>query len=203
MRVGKSCSVEDVLEPGASGDAVGVEPVALELHHAVVQRRSLLRIELAGGEFAGERVVQLFSGGFEVVDFIEDRLQVELWISSFARLDSRGRLSPHDLLVGLRQLLYELADVAGVVGEVEGEEIGVGEAECRDPPELRHQCVIAVAGIAEAVHPEEVIVAGVINAVVSLEAEAEHRDTNEVQENSVVAAATYSSIGKAVVDDAG
>ena len=50
MGISKSCAVEDVLEPGASGDAVGVEPVALELHHAVVQSRCLLGIDLAGGE---------------------------------------------------------------------------------------------------------------------------------------------------------
>ena len=48
MRVGESGSVEDVLEPGATGDAIGVEPVALDLHHAVVEGRGELRVQFAG-----------------------------------------------------------------------------------------------------------------------------------------------------------
>jgi len=51
--VGESGAVEDVFEPGAARDAVGVEPVAFELHHAVVQGGGELGIDGAGGEFCG------------------------------------------------------------------------------------------------------------------------------------------------------
>jgi len=35
--VGEAGAVEDVFKPGAAGDAVGVKPVALDLHHAAVE----------------------------------------------------------------------------------------------------------------------------------------------------------------------
>ena len=50
VRVGEAGAVENVFEPGASGNAVGVEPVALDLHHAVVQLQRNLGIRRAGRE---------------------------------------------------------------------------------------------------------------------------------------------------------
>ena len=54
MCVSESGAVEDVFEPWTSGDAIGVEPVAFDLHHAVIQGGGELGIEGAGGEFLFE-----------------------------------------------------------------------------------------------------------------------------------------------------
>ncbi len=51
--ISEAGAVEDVFEPGAAGDAVGIEPVALDLHHAVVQGEGEFGIDLARCEFAG------------------------------------------------------------------------------------------------------------------------------------------------------
>ena len=48
MRVGEAGAVEDVFESGTAGDAVGIEPVALDLHHTVIERLGEFGIDLAG-----------------------------------------------------------------------------------------------------------------------------------------------------------
>ncbi len=64
--------------------------------------------------------------------------------------------------------------LSGVGCEVEGQQVGVGQAQGRDSPELSHQGVVLVAGIAEVVHPVEVVVGGVVDAVVAVEAQTDH-----------------------------
>lgn len=75
--VGVAGAVEDVLEPGAPGDAVGVKPVALELHHAVVEGRGKLRVDGTGGEFAGDGLIEFRSGGFEGVNGLRYFAEIE------------------------------------------------------------------------------------------------------------------------------
>ena len=80
-------------------------------------------IDDACGEFAGEGIVQFFSGGFEVVDgFVDvaeiqgsdavpDALDVELRfrLGSFAPASPPLRMTS---LIIFRQVIHELADVA-------------------------------------------------------------------------------------------
>src|SRR5208282_4146553 len=47
VSVSKSRAVENVLEPGTAGNALRIEPVALDLHHAVIQSESEFRIDRA------------------------------------------------------------------------------------------------------------------------------------------------------------
>src|SRR6266567_9249863 len=90
-------------------------------------------IDGAQGEPAAQRFIQTMAGCFERSDGIEDWLEVQGWLSSFARPDGRGRPSPHGhcrgrrsphLLVfglALHQLTDELSDIRGIAGEVEWE----------------------------------------------------------------------------------
>ncbi len=64
------------------------------------------------------------------------------------------------------------------------------------PHSWRHQSVIAVAGIAEVVHPEEIVVGGVVHAVRSVELQAEDGHAYEVQEDGVVGAAADAGVGQ-------
>src|SRR5215470_15650945 len=68
VRIGVTRAIKNVLEPRASGDAVRVEPVALDLHQALVESGGESPVEGGGREFSGDSVVQLLSGGCEVVD---------------------------------------------------------------------------------------------------------------------------------------
>ena len=63
--------------------------------------------------------------------------------------------------------------------------------------------MVFVAGVAEVVHPEEVVVGGVVDAVVAVESQAEDGHADEVQEYGVIAAAADAGVGESVVDDAG
>ncbi len=119
----------------------------------------------------------------------------------FASRTSDSAQDDKHVLAG--EFIYELADVAGVAGEVEGEQVGVREAQGRHAPELAHQRVVFVAGIAEVVHPVEIVVGGVVDAVVSVEPEAEDGHADEVEEDGMVGAAADAGVGEAVVDDAG
>ena len=61
-----------------------------------------------------------------------------------------------------------------------GSRSALARRECGDAPQLAHQRVIFVAGVAEVVHPVKVVVAGVVDAVVAVESQADHRHTDEV-----------------------
>jgi hypothetical protein len=52
------------------------------------------------------------------------------------------------------------------------------------------------------VHPEKVVVGGVVDAVVSFESEAEDGHANEVEEDGVVGTAANAGIGEAFAGDA-
>ncbi len=56
MCIGETRAVEDVLEPWPAGDSVGIEPVALDLHHSVVDRVREFGIKLAGGQRSCDRI---------------------------------------------------------------------------------------------------------------------------------------------------
>ena len=94
------------------------------------------------------------------------------------------------------EFIHEMADVARIGGEIEGEQVGVGEAKRGHSPELRHQRVVAVAGVAEVVHPVEVVVGGVVDAVVAFESETEDGHADEVEEDGVVGAAADAGVGE-------
>ena len=124
-------------------------------------------------------------------------------LSSFARLDSRGRLSPHHFFVCFGEITDELTDIARIFSKVEGEEIGVREAQRCHSPELRHERVVSVSGVAEVVHPEEVVVGRVVDAVIAFESQAENGDADEVQEYGVIRSAADAGVGESVIKDAG
>ena len=49
MGIGEAGAVNHVLEPGAAGDAVGIQPVPLHFHLAVIHRFGQDRIDGARG----------------------------------------------------------------------------------------------------------------------------------------------------------
>ena len=90
----------------------------------------------------------------------------------------------------------KLADIARVAGEVEREQVGVRQAQRQHSPQLRHQRVIAIAGIAEVVHPVEVVVHRVVDAVVAVEAELDDGQPTKFEKDGVVGAAADAGVGR-------
>ncbi len=56
--------------------------------------------------------------------------------------------------------------------------------------------MIAVAGIAEVIHPEKIVVGRMVDAVRTFEAQSENGHADEVEKNSVVRAAADAGIGQ-------
>src|ERR1700674_2728384 len=100
----------------------------------------------------------MLSGCLELVDTLKYGLEIQL---------------AHVLAFG--KVIDELADVGGIACEVEWQQFGIGQAQRGHSPQLRHQSVIAVAGIAEVVHPEKVVISRVVDAIGSVELQAEDR----------------------------
>ena len=99
------------------------------------------------------------------------------------------------------KVIDEVADVGGVARKVERQQVGIGQAQRGHSPQLRHQSVIAVAGIAEVVHAEKVVIGGVVDAIRSVELQAEDRHAHKVKEHGVVGATPDAGIGKIRVCD--
>src|SRR5215470_7037897 len=101
------------------------------------------------------------------------------------------------------KIIYELADVGGVRGEIEGQKISIRQAECGYPPELGSERVILVARVAEVVHPVEVIVGGVVNTIIAFESQSEHGHADEIEKDSVITAAADAGVGEGFAYDSG
>src|SRR5271156_3186154 len=94
------------------------------------------------------------------------------------------------------QIDDELADIFAIGFEIERQNIGVGQAQRERAPELGHQGVIAIAGIAEMIHPEIIVVERVVDAVGTDESKAHGGDAKKIQKNGVVGAAADAGVGE-------
>jgi hypothetical protein len=76
MRVSEAGAIENVFEPGTAGDAIGIEPVAFDLHGAVIGSGGELGIDCAGGQGTGCGFVEALAGGFKVIDRIQNGFEI-------------------------------------------------------------------------------------------------------------------------------
>src|SRR5256885_13406661 len=103
MSVGVTSAIEHVLKPWPTGDAVRIEPVPFNLHHAAIEHVSLLSRNRAGRSRLGKCMVECNAGGGKLVDRVQQRLDIEL-AEVFA----------------FRQVVNEITNIVGVVAEGEG-----------------------------------------------------------------------------------
>ena len=94
----------------------------------------------------------------------------------------------------LFQVGNELANIARVGGKIERQNVGVSKTQSQYAPQLRHQGVIAIARIAEMVHPVKIVVHRVVDAIVTVEAEPDHGHPHEIQEHGMVGTAADSCV---------
>src|SRR5215813_13977489 len=121
VRIGVTRAIKNVLEPRASGDAVRVEPVALDLHQALVESGGESLVEGAGRKFSGDSVVQLLSRGFELVNGLLDFAKIHSRARGLRlRALIRARPAQDDRFVAGSKFGHKLADVAGVSSEIVG-----------------------------------------------------------------------------------
>src|SRR6185437_3210315 len=89
-----------------------------------------------------------------------------------------------------------VADLSGVEREIVRKNVTICEAKRKRAPELRHQRVITIAGIAEMIHPIKIIVHGMVDAVGTVELEEHGGDAEIIQEDSVVGTAANARFGE-------
>ena len=117
MSVGETRAIENMFEPWAPWDAVRVEPVALDLHHAVIQ--------FCGGHSASmspDASLRRDSSTFFSIQLSiapSTGFQVQCGCCRL-RSPVRSELASCHLS-GFGQFIDKLSDIAGVSGEIEGE----------------------------------------------------------------------------------
>ena len=89
----------------------------------------------------------------------------------------------------LLELLHELPERARVEAEVEGQGIGIGEAQRRNTPDAYQRLVVRKRRIADLRHPVVIVVGGMVDAVIAREAHVYHGAAKVVEEHGVIGAA--------------
>ena len=69
-----------------------------------------------------------------------------------------------------RHVVDKLPDIMAVNAEIKRQYVGIRQAQRQHSPELRHQCVIAIAGIPKMIHPVKIVVHRVVDAIGAVEA---------------------------------
>src|ERR1035437_295280 len=141
MRVGIARSVQHVLEPRPARNTLGIQPVPFYLHHALIEGISLRGGKSADSDCPCERLIEAGASGGKPIYAVEHWIEIELT----------------EIFV-LGQIVNKVADVAGVISEVEGQKISIGESESEHAPQLRHENVVAIARIAKMIHPVKIVV---------------------------------------------
>src|SRR5581483_10311184 len=117
MGVGVAGPVKNVLEPRASRDSIGIQPVSFHLHDPAIERVG--SVEVAGSERASNGLVQACAGGGKVIDCLENGIEIKL-----AEILAFG------------EVMDKVANVISIVGEIERQDIGIRQAQRQHAPEL-------------------------------------------------------------------
>src|SRR4029077_5906631 len=155
--------------PGPPGNPRRVAPIALRLHKFFIHVIRNGRGETAACYRAGYAVVEFAARSFESGNAILQGREVNL-----AGQMARGIEGEN-----------EFADVGGVGREIEREDLSVGETQRHHAPQLRPQSVIAIPGISEMIHPVEIVIHGVIDAVRADESKSDGGNAEKIQEYGV------------------
>ena len=106
-----------------------------------------------------------------------------------ARREVIERQTLSRVLVSARELAEKASKRSAVGAEVEGQHIGVREAQGDDAPDPRERGVVAEVRISDVRHPEMIVVAGMIDPIVSGEPQVHHRPSQMIEEHRVIGTA--------------
>src|ERR1700676_996155 len=102
--------------------------------------------------------------------------------------------------VSLFELAQELFKRRSVETEVKGENLRVGETKRHKTPDPRERDVVFERGIADARHPVMIVVHRVIDAVVAVKSEIDHRPSEMIQKHGVIRATANARFDEGAVE---
>ena len=188
-------------EPGATRQTVLVQEGAFDLDERVVDPSQGRRVRGGRRVFLRpvEERIELVGGAAETVDRLRHGREVRLKRRLLARLHRRLRARLGGARPGLRRLpdaplahrlaaqKLQLARQRPAIGPVaQGHHLGRTQPHRQKPVQARRDRVVQELGVAEVLHPEEVVVDRVVDAVGTLEGEVEAGDPGVVGEGGVV-----------------
>src|SRR5579863_3105643 len=167
-----------MLPPRTPGNSVWIAPVAFDLHERHIDLFHSTTIDPSSVQGVSYRYVELASGLIELRNFPPQRVEWNL----------RGQVR---LTI---EIVQKIADRSAIELKIVRKNPGVRQAQRDHAPQLRHQRVIAVAGVAKVIHPVEIVVHRVIDAVWAHERQTDGRNAKEIQENRMVGAAADAGV---------
>src|SRR5580658_7423412 len=170
MRIRITRCIQRMFEPRPPRNPRRVAPISFHLHQLLIHQRRRSRIQPPGRNRLRHRQIQFAPSRLKIGDSLLQRHQINMPAHVTRQI----------------QVHHKLPDIFSIRIEIVRKHVRVRQTQRKHSPQLRHQSVIAITRIPKMIHPEKIIVHGMINAVRPRKRQAHGRNPQKIKENGMV-----------------